>query len=157
MNFLKDNPFHERKIYYPKIEKPKLNVYDDEEANDFFNEIQNEDPKIKALLLCALMLGIRRAELIGLKWSDIDFKKKRVYIYESAYKVVGEEQNLKDTKMLAEIKSKVDALQEAYDRKYGEKATEKEQISVDLNEPVNTEVKQPEAEAIQAPTKNVEL
>ena len=65
--------------------------------------------------------------------------------------------NLKDTKMLAEIKSKVDALQEAYDRKYGEKATEKEQISVDLNEPVNTEVKQPEVEAIQAPTKNVEL
>ena len=105
MNFLKDNPFHERKIYYPKIEKPKLNVYDDEEANDFFNEIQNEDPKIKALLLCALMLGIRRAELIGLKWSDIDFKKKRVYIYESAYKVVGEEQNLKDTKTQSSVRT----------------------------------------------------
>ena len=105
MNFLKDNPFHERKIYYPKIEKPKLNVYDDDEANDFFNEIQNEDPKIKALLLCALMLGIRRAELIGLKWSDIDFKKKRVYIYESAYKVVGEEQNLKDTKTQSSVRT----------------------------------------------------
>lgn len=105
MGFLKENPFHERKIYYPKIEKPRLNVYDEEESNDLFVALQNEDPKIKALLLCALMLGMRRAEMIGLKWEDVDFKKSTIDIYESAVKERGKKQDLKDTKTKSSIRT----------------------------------------------------
>lgn len=105
MGFLKENPFHERKIYYPKIQKPRLNVYDEEESNEFFVALQNEDPKIKALLLCALVLGMRRAEMIGLKWEDVDFKKRTIDIYESAVKERGKKQDLKDTKTESSIRT----------------------------------------------------
>ena len=105
MRFLKENPFHERKIYYPKIQKPRLNVYDEEESNEFFVALQNEDPKIKALLLCALVLGMRRAEMIGLKWEDVDFKKRTIDIYESAVKERGKKQDLKDTKTESSIRT----------------------------------------------------
>lgn len=105
MRFLKENPFHERKIYYPKIQKPRLNVYDEEESNEFFVALQNEDPKIKALLLCALVLGMRRAEIIGLKWEDVDFKKKTIDIYESAVKERGKKQDLKDTKTESSVRT----------------------------------------------------
>ena len=82
-------------IDYPKIQKRKLDVYTQEEANWFFEELQNESAKHKAMLLSALFLGLRRAEIVALKWSDIDFEQNCVYVHQSAYKVPKKEQSLK--------------------------------------------------------------
>jgi integrase len=39
-----------------------------------------KDPKYKALLIMAIMTGARQGELLGLKWSDIDWEAKQVFI-----------------------------------------------------------------------------
>ena len=38
------------------------------------------EPKYKALFLTAIMTGARQGELLGLKWSDVDFPKKQISI-----------------------------------------------------------------------------
>jgi integrase len=38
------------------------------------------DPKFRALLIMAIMTGARQGELLGLKWSDIDWEEKQITI-----------------------------------------------------------------------------
>jgi integrase len=39
-----------------------------------------EDQKYRTLFLTAIMTGARQGEVLGLKWSDMDFQKKQVHI-----------------------------------------------------------------------------
>ncbi len=39
-----------------------------------------EDQKYRTLFLTAIMTGARQGEVLGLKWSDVDFQKKQVQI-----------------------------------------------------------------------------
>ena len=39
-----------------------------------------EDPKYQTLFLTAVMTGARQGELLGLKWSEVDFDKKQIHI-----------------------------------------------------------------------------
>jgi integrase len=39
-----------------------------------------EDQKYRTLFLTAIMTGARQGEVLGLKWSDVDFQKKQVHI-----------------------------------------------------------------------------
>ena len=38
------------------------------------------DQKYKTLFMTAIMTGARQGEVLGLKWSDVDFKKKQIHI-----------------------------------------------------------------------------
>ena len=105
MGFIEENKLRNADIDYPKIQKRKLDVYTQEEANWFFEELQNESAKHKAMLLSALFLGLRRAEIVALKWSDIDFEQNCVYVHQSAYKVPKKEQSLKAPKSSAGIRT----------------------------------------------------
>lgn len=64
--------------------KSKLDVGDLLRANyvkDWFYAIQNISNKfISTYLQCLLLTGARENEMIGLKWSDVDFKGKVVWI-----------------------------------------------------------------------------
>jgi integrase len=53
---------------------------------------------IRAMLMSALLIGLRRAEIVALKWEDIDFEKMSVSVNKSAYKVRGMPQGLKSPK-----------------------------------------------------------
>ena len=56
-------------------------VYMDEnEARFFLNELQKKPIKWRSLFTCDLLSGLRRGELLGLQWPDIDFEKHLVYI-----------------------------------------------------------------------------
>ena len=89
---------HRQAIDYPRIVKPQIQAYDDDEARIFFNGLKNEPPQIRALLMTSLLLGLRRGEVVGLMWSDINFKNGSMYISRSAYKTKGEPQSLKPPK-----------------------------------------------------------
>ncbi len=39
-----------------------------------------EDPKYKTLFLVAVMTGMRKGEILGLKWSDVDFKARQIQV-----------------------------------------------------------------------------
>lgn len=99
--FIEVNPFEHKYISYPKIVQPKLEVYSDDEIAHFIEELEEEDAETKAMLMLAVTTGMRRAEIVGLMWSDIDFDKCSVTISRSAYKPKGGKQQLKSPKSLS--------------------------------------------------------
>lgn len=88
-------------IHYPKIVQPKLEAYSDEEVEQLMEALENEDIRTRALLTLAVTTGMRRGELVGLMWDDIDFDKQIITISRSVYKPKGEEQRIKATKSVS--------------------------------------------------------
>lgn len=53
------------------------------EAEEVFNLLEELSEPTKTIVLLAACTGLRRGELFGLKWEDIDFEKKRLRIVRS--------------------------------------------------------------------------
>ena len=104
MGFIEENKLKCGSVEYPKIYRKTLEVYNDEEVKIFFTALQKEHPKIRLMLLCALLLGLRRAEIVSLKWSDVNLREQYVSIAKSAYKSKGEEQKLKSPKSQTSVR-----------------------------------------------------
>lgn len=58
--------------------KDDITVFTVDEQNQFINAVQ--DHRLKALFLLDLGTGLREGEILGLKWSDIDFENCTVSI-----------------------------------------------------------------------------
>ncbi|WP_429894750.1 site-specific integrase [Heyndrickxia ginsengihumi] len=61
-----------------------------EESNKFLNRMRQQKDHIFILYFLAIYTGMRRGELLGLKWGDIDFDNKRIYVKHSLYYVSGQ-------------------------------------------------------------------
>jgi integrase len=66
-----------------KVERPKKvkfigNFYDSDEMNTLFQSCTGQ--KIELAILMGAFYGLRRSEIVGLKWDAIDFKKKTITI-----------------------------------------------------------------------------
>lgn len=59
-------------------DQDKINILTPEQINAFLEKVTNQ--KYYVLFLTAIMTGARQGELLGLKWSDIDFQKKQLQI-----------------------------------------------------------------------------
>lgn len=105
MGLVEKDVLHKQYINYPKIYKKQLQAYDREEVKIFFDGLKDAHPKTKAMLYTSLLLGLRRGEVVGLKWSDFDFKKNCLYVNRSAYKTVGEKQTVKMPKSNSSIRT----------------------------------------------------
>ena len=57
------------------------------------------------MLLCALLLGLRRGEIVALKWSDINFRTHSLSVNKSVYKEKGAPQQLKPPKSQTSIRT----------------------------------------------------
>jgi len=66
------------RIERPKKEKFVGSIYNEEELNKLF-ELTKGDP-IEFGVILGAFYGLRRSEVVGLKWSAIDFKKKTITI-----------------------------------------------------------------------------
>lgn len=75
-NIISQNPA--KLIETPKLKRKEMKVWEAHEAKHFL-EVAKEDRLYIACLL-ALMAGVRQGELLALRWQDVDFKKKRIYI-----------------------------------------------------------------------------
>ena len=62
----------------PKTQKHEISPLTDEEIKAFLKALQNE-PMGNAYALC-LFAGLREGECLGLSWSQVDFKRKRITI-----------------------------------------------------------------------------
>lgn len=82
-----------------KGSKYQVSVLNDEEAKILKEELDKEtNPRIRISLYILLMMGIRRGELIGLEWKDIDFENRTMDISRSASFITGEGFYTKETK-----------------------------------------------------------
>lgn len=83
-------------ITLPQKKKPKNVALSRQETAMLINGIQGDVMEVPILL--ALWLGLRRSEILALKWDDIDFENLRIYIDEALVLNKDRKSILKDTK-----------------------------------------------------------
>jgi integrase len=57
-------------VSLPRIQKQEMKVFTAEQAKAFLDSVKGH--RLEALFIMALTLGLRRGELLGLRWADID-------------------------------------------------------------------------------------
>jgi integrase len=69
----------------PKQKKYRGDFYNQEEINRLFEEVKGNPIEVPIVL--ATYFGLRRSEVLGLRWESVDFDRGKVYINHKAVKV----------------------------------------------------------------------
>lgn len=64
----------------PRTSKPKIDYWTTEEVKQFLGKI---DGRYRILFILAIYTGMRRGELLGLRWKDINFETSQIRISQS--------------------------------------------------------------------------
>ncbi|MCP4537303.1 MAG: site-specific integrase [Chloroflexi bacterium] len=79
--YLQFNPAQRlKKLPHRKREVPALSP---QQVSDFLQLVQEQDPKLHIMVFVAVTCGLRRGELLALKWGDVDFASNRIAIRRS--------------------------------------------------------------------------
>lgn len=93
------------KVGRPKSEQYIASYYTEDELNELFKIIK--DTLIEVIVTLTAFYGLRRSEVLGLKWSAIDFENKTITIKHKVVTVTNENEDLKTkTKMITKDKTK---------------------------------------------------
>lgn len=79
LDMLKKNPC--KKVELPKCEKHEIEVYDEEEVKKLIHCAVGTDMEL--IIMMSLSLGLRRGEIIALRWSNVDLDNGIVHICEN--------------------------------------------------------------------------
>lgn len=71
------------RVQPPKVHKKEAQYLDDKQALELLAALEEEPLKERTAIEVLLYTGMRRGELLGLKWSDIDFEKETLSIQRS--------------------------------------------------------------------------
>lgn len=85
--YMEANPCN--KMDTPKYSAPEKKVLTEEQINTIQKTIINEDIKYQVIYYFAILCSMRRQEIIGLKWSDIDFIEDKIKITRAATQLDG--------------------------------------------------------------------
>ncbi|WP_286231335.1 tyrosine-type recombinase/integrase [Neobacillus mesonae] len=80
MKVIKENPCY--LVDLPKIRRKEMQVWNLQQVNEFLNSIKETrgyDQFFIAYIL-AILTGMRQGEILGLRWKDIDFDKKLIFV-----------------------------------------------------------------------------
>ena len=86
-NIIKDNPA--LRVEFKRAKKSKVDYYDDEQLVYMFKALQNEPLRYVAMVYLAIDIGLRKGELTGLSWDDINFENSTVNINKQRHYVMG--------------------------------------------------------------------
>lgn len=67
-------------INTPKIKDTDITIFNEREYNKFKKKLLDSNNCIHLGMLISLLAGLRIGEVCGLKWSDIDFDKRRINV-----------------------------------------------------------------------------
>ena len=73
----------------PKLERKEADFLDDEQVRYMLKFLDNEPIKWKTAIYLLVFSGMRRGELLGLEWSDIDFENHVIHIRNTSQYVQG--------------------------------------------------------------------
>lgn len=86
--YIYENPC--KKIDPPKVNRKQIKCFSTEQAKEFLKCLENESLKYKVIFYILLLTGMRRGELLGLEWSDIDFENNTISINRASLYTVSE-------------------------------------------------------------------
>ena len=75
------------RVQPPKARKPKRKSYNDEQTKILLENLEllsSEDTKYKVAIILTVFTGVRLGELMGLEWTDVDFKNGIISINRSS-------------------------------------------------------------------------
>lgn len=78
-------------VTLPKKEQKKIDIFDTEQIRVFLNVLRDERLDYKVAYELALLCGLRRSEILGLKEEDINITFKTVSINKSRHRVNGKD------------------------------------------------------------------
>jgi integrase len=93
---IKSNPVEN--VKRPKVTQNKTDVYTEEEVRELFEKLQHEPIHNRIMILLAITTGLRRGELLGLQWEDVDFEDKTINVVHSIQYIKGKGYELKEPK-----------------------------------------------------------
>lgn len=70
-------------IERPTVEDEEMEILRPDEVNKF---LDNVTPKYRTFFLTAILTGMRRGELFGLRWGDIDWNNKQIHVRKSMWR-----------------------------------------------------------------------
>lgn len=79
------------RVVLPKKNKVDIVPFTKKEVIRFLNVAQND--RLHTLYILEMMTGLRRGEILGLKWEDIDFEQKKINVLHNLYKVNNTDEN----------------------------------------------------------------
>jgi integrase len=83
--YINDNPASS--IRPPKLARARRKVWTPDQIRTFLKSVQQD--RFAALFLLELTTGIRRGQLCGLKWSDVDLDKRQITVHDNRVVVAG--------------------------------------------------------------------
>lgn len=93
---IKNNPVENAER--PVVRKTETDVYTTEEVHELFKLLEKEEIQHNLMIRLAIETGMRRGELLGLQWEDIDFERNKISIRHSLSYTKEEGYQLGDTK-----------------------------------------------------------
>ena len=102
--YINSNPADTRRLEISKIVTPEVEAFSNEEIAEILKMAQLEPIHIHAVIATAIYTGARRGEIAGLKWEDIDFEKRTMYIRRSVVKLAQQEPEIKLPKTISSIR-----------------------------------------------------
>lgn len=89
LGLIQTNPANAERLTMPKQIAPQVEIFTRQEAVEMLSCLEDEPLQYKVIVYLAIMSGAREGELVGLKFSDVDFINHRITIERSAYKLTG--------------------------------------------------------------------
>ena len=105
MYYMDDDVGLSRRLTFPKERYQEVDVFTIEETNAILAAAKTEPINIRLLIELALFTGMRRGEIVGLKWSDINFDNQCLSVKRSIYKPRGEKSIEKEPKSHSSIRT----------------------------------------------------
>ena len=84
---LNDNPA--RRVDAPKAKRKPILFLDDKQTITFMQALEKETLEYRVIFTILILTGMRRGELLGLEWPDIDFENSTIHIRRASQYVVG--------------------------------------------------------------------
>lgn len=67
----------------PKAPKPEMDVFEVKELQDILEAVNTEPMKWRVITNLLIATGARRGEIMGLRWENVDFENRRLYLCEN--------------------------------------------------------------------------
>lgn len=111
----------------PRVERSPITPWDADECGRFLAGIQGD--RLEALYVCALSLGMRQGELLGLRWTDVDLNTGELRVLQARQRRTGEftEPKSRQSRRVLPLPAvTIASLREHRDRQFDEKKTMEE-------------------------------